>query len=102
MSDISTNVEKQQNSVLGGISIAIAAVMLALIFNFLTQLIPLEKLQGLPMIMPVFFGPIGLLIGFISMKINKDKLSLYGVILNLIVFLIPFFYYIFGTLIFGV
>lgn len=96
-------VNKQgKRSILGGISVAFAVILAALVLNFLIGLIPLDKLQGLPIVMPLVFAPIGAIVGFIGYRINKCKLSLWGIISNIVMFLVPIFYNIFGSLIFGV
>ena len=94
--------EQGKRSILGGISVAFAVVLAALVLNFLTGLIPLDKLQGLPIVMPLVLAPIGAIIGFIGYRISKGKLSLWGIIFNIVMFLVPIFYNILGTLIFGV
>ncbi|MGF9772953.1 hypothetical protein ABEX30_10935 [Priestia aryabhattai] len=102
---VNSNVEvkkQRKGSVLGGISIAFAVVLAALVLNFLIGLISLDKLEGLPIVMPLVLAPIGAIIGFIGYRINKCKLSLFGIIFNILIFLVPIFYNIFGTLIFGV
>lgn len=103
MANSNVEVNKQgKRSVLGGISIAFAVVLAALVLNFLTGLIPLDKLEGLPIVMPLVLAPIGAIIGLIGYRINKCKLSLWGIIFNIVMFLVPIFYNIFGTLMFGV
>ena len=96
-------VKKQANiSVTGIISIAISVIMASLVINFLTGMIPIDKLQGLPMIMPLFFSPIGAIIGFISYRVYKDRISLYGIVFNIIMFLVPIIFNIVATMIYGV
>ncbi|WP_456364512.1 hypothetical protein [Priestia aryabhattai] len=103
MANSNVEVKNQgKSSVLGGISIAFAVVLAALVLNFLTGLIPMDKLQGLPIVMPLVLGPIGAIIGFVGYRMNKDKLSLWGIILNIVMFLVPIVYNIVGTLVSGV
>ncbi|MGF9776043.1 hypothetical protein ABEX30_26800 [Priestia aryabhattai] len=103
MAHSNVEINKQgKRSILGGISVAFAVVLAALVLNFLTGLIPLDKLQGLPIVMPLVLAPIGAIIGFIGYRINKGKLSLWGIIFNIVMFLVPIFYNIFGTLMFEV
>jgi ABC-type polysaccharide/polyol phosphate export permease len=102
---VNSNVEvkkQRKSSVLGGISIGFAVILAVLALNFLTGLILLDKLEGLPIVMPLVLAPIGAIIGLIGYRINKCKLSLWGIIFNILMFLVPIFYNIFGTLIFGV
>ena len=102
MANSNVEVKKQgKSSVLGGISIALATIFAALVINFLTGFVPFEKIQGLPMIMPLPLAPIGAILGFIGYRMSKDKLSLWGIILNIAMFLVPIVYNIVATLIFG-
>ncbi|MES9765497.1 hypothetical protein, partial [Priestia megaterium] len=85
MAHSNVEINKQgKRSILGGISVAFAVVLAALVLNFLTGLIPLDKLQGLPIVMPLVLAPIGAIIGFIGYRINKGKLSLWGIIFNIV------------------
>lgn len=95
--------EKQSNksSILGVLSILFPIVLGLLIVNFFTDIIPLEKIQGLPVLMPLFVCPIGAVIGFLGYKRSRDTLSLVGIIANVVLFLFPVFYHILGTLIMG-
>ncbi|SFC84195.1 hypothetical protein SAMN04488168_110103 [Bacillus sp. 491mf] len=95
-----SNVEVK-SSVLGGISSVFAVVLAALVINFLTGIVPLDKLQGLPIVMPLILAPIGAIIGFVGYSMNKDKLSLWGIIFNIVMFLVPIVYNVVATLVFG-
>lgn len=86
----------------GAISILIPSVLIILILNFYLGLIPLDKIEGLPIILPIFLCPFGAVIGFFSYKVKRDKLSFVGMILNIPLFLFPTLYNLFGTLVFGV
>jgi len=87
---------------LGGISIGVALIMALFIVNFLTGFIDFKKLEGMPILIPIFLAPFSGACGFIGYYLNKGKLSLFGIIFNIIMFLVPFVYMILGTLIFGV
>ncbi|WP_249878289.1 hypothetical protein [Niallia circulans] len=65
--------EKQSNksSFLGVLSILFPIVLGLLILNFFTDIIPLEKIQGLPVLMPLFVCPIGAVIGFLGYKRSR-------------------------------
>lgn len=103
MTNGNVELKKQgKSSILGGISIAIAVILAALVINFLTGLVPLEKIQGLPIIMPFIIAPIGVIIGFVGYRMNKDTWSLWGIILNIVMFLVPIVYNIVAILFFGV
>lgn len=79
----------QKSNILGIISILIPSVLLLFILNFFWGLVPIDKIQGLPVIMPLILCPIGAIIGFISYKDKRDKVSLIGIVLNVIMFLFP-------------
>lgn len=88
----------------GIISIGIAVVLLLAIANEFAQVIPTHKtkLQGILILLPLFVAPIGVILGFLSLKKNKDTLAKWGVLLNITLFLCPILYMTLGTLIFGV
>lgn len=86
----------------GIVSILIPLLLLLLIINFFLGLAPIEKIQGLPVIMPIILCPIGAAIGFVSYRMQRDMLSLIGMISNFILFLFPILYHVIGTLLFGV
>ncbi|WP_307337491.1 hypothetical protein [Metabacillus malikii] len=94
--------KSNHNFVLGIISILIPVVVTILIINFFSAFILLEKLQGLPVIMPIFLCPIGAMLGFISYRLYKGKLSLIGIIINILLFMFPIIYHVLGTFYFGV
>lgn len=77
-------------------------IPLAFIVNFLFQIIPLEKIQGLPVFFPIIFCPIGLYVAWKVHKRKKDALSYISFIANSVLFLFPLVYMILGTIIFGV
>ncbi|MGG3195549.1 hypothetical protein [Priestia aryabhattai] len=87
--------------VLGGISLLYVIINTLLIFNFFTGLIAAEKLQGLPIIAPIFLVPLMIVPAIIGFFIKKDKLCLWAIILNIILFLVPIGYHVIGTLVFG-
>ncbi len=100
MTNSNVEVNKQNKSnILGGLSVIIAVILAAFIVNYLTDLIPLDKLEGIPSLMPIPFAPIGAAIGFTGYKIFKTKLSLWGAILNIIMFAFPIVYYGTATII---
>ncbi|MDQ0159482.1 hypothetical protein [Alkalibacillus salilacus] len=91
-----------KKSLLGVVSTIIPFVLLVLIINFFLGLVPIDKIQGLPLIFPIILCPIGAIIGFVSYRLHKDKLSLIGIVFNIILFLFPIVYHVFGILAFGV
>ncbi len=80
-------------------SCTLCLVPLIFIVNFLFTIIPLEKIQGLPIFFPIVFCPIGLFFALKAHKIQKSAGTSYAFSVNLALFL--FTYIMFGTLIFG-
>lgn len=91
-------------TLLGKISIGIAIILVLLISNEFTQALPTHetKLQGVLILSSLFIAPIGVVLGLIPLKKNKDNFAKWGVILNIILFLFPLLYMIIGTMLFGV
>ncbi|OLQ53701.1 hypothetical protein BHT94_19875 [Bacillus licheniformis] len=71
-----------------------------LIINFFTGVISIPW-QGMPVFFPLILSPIGIILALVSIKENK-RFAVYGIVLNAIMFLFPFFWFIGGTLLFGV
>ncbi|WP_017548321.1 hypothetical protein [Salinicoccus carnicancri] len=94
--------KNEKINILGILSILIPTIVSILILNFLLGIVPIKKIEGLPLVMPMFLCPIGAIIGFIAYRYRKDQLSMIGIIFNIILFLFPIAYNIFVTLIFGV
>ena len=84
------------------VSLVISSILLLLFINVFLDVIPLyDTIQGLPLILPAFIAPIGIIIGAIGYSNFKNRLGLFGLVSNIIMFLLPFVYMIGGTLIFG-
>ncbi|MDM5212993.1 hypothetical protein QUF94_16365 [Peribacillus sp. NJ4] len=81
----------------GLISILIPSVLTLLIINFLFDIVSL-KIQGMPLVFPFILCPIGAILGSVGYKMNRDKLSLVGIIFNIILFLFPILYNIVAIL----
>ncbi len=77
-------------------------VPLIFIVNFLFDIIPLEKIQGLPVFFPLVFCSIGHYFASKAYRIKKSALTLSAIIVNIVLFLFPFIYMMGGTVIFGV
>ena len=84
------------------ISFGIPIVIFISILNWFFQITPFQKLEGLPLMITPFICPIGIILGIISIKIIPNKLAKYSIILNVILFFLPFLYWFFGTYFFGV
>lgn len=89
-------------NMLSTISICIPMVIFILILNWFFKITPYQKLQGLPLMISIFVCPIAIILGIVSSKISNNRFWKIGVIFNLILFFLPFLYWFFGTLIFGV
>jgi len=76
-------------------------VPLIFIVNFFFDIITFEKIQGLPVFLPLIFCSIGLIFASKAYRIQKSALTLSAIIANLVLFLFPFIYMIGGTLLFG-
>ncbi|AWM17065.1 hypothetical protein [Bacillus inaquosorum] len=81
-------------------SITIPIISAILIINFFTAVISIPW-QGMPVFFPLLLSPVGIVLTFVSIKANK-RCAVYGIVLNAIMFLFPFFWLIGGTLLFGV
>lgn len=88
-----------KQTLLGKISIGIAFMTIVMLINEFIQIVPAP---GILLLSPLLIAPVGLILGLIPLKKSKDNLAKWGVILNIILFLFPFFYMILGTLIGGV
>jgi hypothetical protein len=93
-----------KRTLIGKFSISIAVILTLVIINEFVQVLPTHetKLQGALILLPSFIAPIGVVLGLIPLRKNKDIFAKWGVILNIILFLFPFLYMILGTLIGGV
>ncbi|CAM3815306.1 MULTISPECIES: hypothetical protein [Bacillus] len=81
-------------------SITIPIISAILIINFFTGVMSIPW-QGMPVFFPLLLSPIGIILAFVSIKTNK-RCAVYGIVLNAIMFPFPFFWFIGGTLLFGV
>lgn len=88
-------------SISGKISIAISIILILLIVNLFLGIIPIKKIEGLPLLMPIFISSIGISLGIIPLRKHKDKMALFGVITNMFLWFFPIAYFIIGTIIFG-
>lgn len=83
-------------------SIFVPSLLTLLIINRLFDIIYIPKIEGLPLLLPLVLCPIPAIIAFVTYYIDRDKLSLIGIIFNLLLFvLFPFGYGIIVTFLFG-
>ncbi|MGN5650442.1 hypothetical protein [Bacillus sp. Brlt_9] len=83
------------------LSIAIAVVSSLLIVNFVFELIP-TSIQGMPLFLPLVFCPIGIILAYADFKLEKNKWSKLGFILNSILLFVPIIWMVGGAVLFGV
>ncbi|MCR3760916.1 hypothetical protein [Clostridium felsineum] len=69
--------------ILAVLSLVIAIVSVILILNVFLRVIPFIKLGGLPLLIPIYVSPLGVIIGILSLIKNKNMTGLLGVIMNL-------------------
>ena len=93
---------KKTSIMIGKASLYMPVLNIILIINWAFQIIPLNKLQGMPVLFPVFICPFGFAMGILSLILSSNKYGKWGVILNSTLFFVPFIYWYGGTLILGV
>ncbi|MFD0736611.1 hypothetical protein, partial [Planotetraspora mira] len=87
--------------ILGKVSLGLSIILTLLILNLFFNIVNLDKIEGLPLVLPLFVSPIGIILGLISFYNSKDKVSLIGIITNLLLLLFPFAYFFIITLTIG-
>ena len=76
-------------------SIFVPFVLALLIINRLFDIVYIPKIEGLPLLLPMFLCPITAIIAFITYYLDRDKLSLFGIIFNILLFIaFPYGHYI--------
>ncbi|WP_010249786.1 hypothetical protein [Acetivibrio cellulolyticus] len=93
--------EGNNKNILSLISLCMSLVIFLLIVNWLFKITPFQKLAGMPLLIAPFVGVVGFVLSLISFKQAHNKLSMMSLICNVIMFVLPFLYWIVGTLIFG-
>ncbi|MBO0525380.1 hypothetical protein EXQ31_04230 [Clostridium botulinum] len=85
---------KNIGNILGIVSLSIALVIFFLILNHLFKTTSYQKLQLIPLVVMFFIIPIGFSLGFLSIKIYFNKFARWGVIINGILFLVLYIYFL--------
>ncbi|MFC5449944.1 hypothetical protein [Paenibacillus aestuarii] len=86
--------------ILGIVSLWLAVLQFLLFISFF--LYRSSTLQGLPVLLPVFLAPIGIILGAIGYSGSEaNKQAKNGIIFNVIMFLLLIVYMTLGTLLFG-
>lgn len=78
------------------ISILIPVLLVAFIINFIIEFI-ITVFQGVSIVLPLFLCPIGFLLAICFYETDKNIGVKIGIILNVLVFLIPFIFIIFSS-----
>jgi hypothetical protein len=84
----------------GIISLCITGVMLLLILNWFFKITPFQKLQGMPLLLTPFTCTAGFLLGLISYSKSRSSISKWGMLSNVVLFVLPFLYWFLGALLF--
>ncbi|MBU5299160.1 hypothetical protein KQI45_03575 [Clostridium sporogenes] len=92
---------KRSATILAIVSLIMSIIVILPILNWLFKITPWQKWEGLPLFFGIFISPLGFLLGILSIKIQSNKLGKIGVIINTLLFLLPFIYMTLGVLIFG-
>ncbi|NLD49867.1 MAG: hypothetical protein GX660_22210 [Clostridiaceae bacterium] len=96
------NLKKTQSYIAFGlISVFIAFLLVLILVNLFLQVVPLPKLQGLPLVAPLFIAPFGIICALVSTKMKNNKLAQAGLIANIVLFICPTAYNIIVTIFFG-
>ncbi|WP_434296103.1 hypothetical protein [Clostridium sporogenes] len=85
---------KNVGNVLGIVSLSIALVMLFLILNHFFKTTSYQKLEWQPLLVTFFIIPIGFSLGFLSIKVHFNKFARWGVIINGILFLVLYIFFL--------
>ncbi|KEI98967.1 membrane protein [Clostridium botulinum A2B3 87] len=92
---------KSSANLLAIVSLIMSIIVILPILNWFFKITPWQKLEGLPLFFGLLISPFGFLLGILSIKIQSNKLGKIGVIINTLLFLLPFIYMTLGVLIFG-
>ncbi|NFC76033.1 hypothetical protein AL714_06780 [Clostridium botulinum] len=92
---------KSSANLLAIVSLIMSIIVILPILNWLFKITPWQKLEGLSLFFGLLISPFGFLLGILSIKIQSNKLGKIGVIINTLLFLLPFIYMTLGVLIFG-
>lgn len=85
---------KNLGNVLGIVSLSIALVIFFLILNHFFKTTSYQKLEWLPLVVMFFIIPIGFSLGFLSIKIYFNKFARWGVIINGMLFLVLYIFFL--------
>ncbi|AAK80446.1 asparagine N-glycosylation enzyme membrane subunit Stt3 [Clostridium acetobutylicum] len=83
---------RKLKKVLGKLSLIIAVLSIILILNVFLKFIPFFNLGGIPLLIPVYVSPIGVILSAVSIIKNKNIPGICGLIINsiLVIFQLVF------------
>jgi hypothetical protein len=93
--------QKRIWKVINIILFSVSIIIWLLILNWFFTITPFQKLQGMPILITIFICPISIILGVISLKNTQHRIAKWGIVSNSILLILPFLYFILGTLIFG-
>ncbi|HEY9060021.1 MAG TPA: hypothetical protein VIO64_05885 [Pseudobacteroides sp.] len=96
----SNELQQKHSKVLGFLSTLMPAAIFLLILNWLFNITPLQKLQGMPLLMSLP-SLLGFILAGISLKRSLGRTGKLGMVMNSILFILPFLYWTLGTVFFG-
>ena len=94
--------KKDIGNIFGIISIVIPSVTLILVLNWFFKLTQFQQFQGMFLLAAPIAGIIGFTLALASAKMKAGRLAKWGIVSNVAICILPFIYWILGTLIFGV
>ncbi len=94
--------KKDTGNLYGIISIAIPSMTLIFILNWLFKLTQFQQFQGMFLLAAPIMSIIGFALALTSAKMRAGRLARWGIVSNAVIFILPFIYWILGTLIYGV
>ncbi|EDU38843.1 hypothetical protein B2H94_03125 [Clostridium sporogenes] len=92
---------KRSATLLAIVSLIVSIIVILPILNWLFKITPWQKWEGLPLFFGIFISPLGFLLGILSVRIETNKWGKLGIVINTLLFLLPFIYMTLGVLIFG-
>ena len=95
---MNTNNLQRQCSILGILSISMAGLSILSLMNVSFKITLMNMSFGNFLLIPFFMSPIGFLLGLFGLKIYEDKLSFWGVVINILLFVSPIIYLVCATL----
>lgn len=93
---------KSIGNILGIISIVMPIMVFILILNWFFKLTSFQQFQGMSLLAAPIVGVIGFALALAAGKMTASRCAKFGIASNVVLFALPFIYWILGTLIFGV